>query len=450
MNDSHVWVVAYAALLACLAVCSLWLWQSLRALAREEKRLRQMVDQWPEPMLIFRDGRLMRCNQAAVDLVGYPSVTSLFGKSLVSLSPAYQPENQPSSRRVDELRRRALAGDVVQADWMLTRADGRRIWVAMTLAPVYQRGMQTPAVLCAWHDITRQKLFEEQNKLALTVFKNAREAIFITDAQGLVMDINDAYSQITGRSHEQAVGQLPPLPVDEGSSVLIVARHRGVWSGEFVSQRRDGQQRVINLTLSSVLDDQGEPSHFVGVFSDITRQKEAEKQLRFMAHFDALTRLPNRVLFADRLQQAMAQARRHDFQLAVVYIDLDQFKPVNDAFGHDAGDGLLLEVARRMRSILREEDTLARLGGDEFAAVVMNVPDAGSLELLLDRLLVRIAEPVWVVNHSVEISASMGYTLFPQAGDIDGDQLLRQADRAMYQAKREGKNRYCRFQDSAG
>ncbi|MED5467187.1 MAG: GGDEF domain-containing protein, partial [Pseudomonadota bacterium] len=158
--------------------------------------------------------------------------------------------------------------------------------------------------------------------------------------------------------------------------------------------------------------------------------------------------LPNRVLFSDRLHQSMAQARRQNYRLAVIYIDLDQFKPVNDAFGHDAGDGLLVEVARRMRSTLREEDSLARLGGDEFAAIIVNVPDAVTLDILLSRLLTVIAEPVWVANHSVEVSASMGYTLYPQGEEIDGDQLLRQADQAMYRAKREGKNRYYCFQDA--
>ena len=168
-----------------------------------------------------------------------------------------------------------------------------------------------------------------------------------------------------------------------------------------------------------------------------------------MAHYDALTGLPNRVLFADRLQQAMALTRRQSGKLAVIYIDLDEFKPVNDAFGHEAGDQLLVEIASRMRTVLREEDTLARLGGDEFAAIVMNVQDEVSLESLLVRLLSRVADPAWVMDHSVEVSASMGCTLFPQAADLDGDQLLRQADQAMYQAKQAGRNRYVRFSGSS-
>lgn len=199
------------------------------------------------------------------------------------------------------------------------------------------------------------------------------------------------------------------------------------------------------MTLSSVLGDHGEVSHFVGIFSDISRLKEQERRLRIMAHYDALTGMPNRVLFADRLQQAMALTKRQNGKLAVVYIDLDEFKPVNDAFGHEAGDQLLVEVATRMRAELREEDSLARIGGDEFAAIIMNVQDEAALESLLARLLQQVATPVWVADHNVEVSASIGYTLFPQAEDLDGDQLLRQADHAMYQAKRRGRNRYVRF-----
>lgn len=133
--------------------------------------------------------------------------------------------------------------------------------------------------------------------------------------------------------------------------------------------------------------------------------------------------------------------------LAVAYIDLDEFKPVNDAFGHDAGDQLLVEVASRMRSVLREEDTLARIGGDEFSAIIVNILDEAALESLLSRLLVMVSEPAWVADHSVEVSASIGYTLFSMDRELDGDQLLRQADQAMYRAKQQGKNRYCRFSD---
>ncbi|MBN7770181.1 diguanylate cyclase [Marinobacter daepoensis] len=448
LHQYRGWVVTIAVLFILLVITSLWLSRKKRQLAMEGRRLRALIGSWPQPMLMIRDGVLSDCNRAAMDLVGYPSAASLLGKSLAAFSPHSQPDGAPSLQKAENLYHRVVCGEVAESEWVFLRPDGSRVWVSMTLAPVYEREAGTPAVLCSWHDITRQQFAEEQQRLALSVFKNAREAIFITDAQGSVMDINDAYSHITGREHEEAIGNLPPMPVDEGSAIFGVASRHGVWSGEFATRRVDGRAVVLNLSLSSVVDEQGELSHFVGVFSDITRQKEIEKQLRIMAHYDALTNLPNRVLFSDRLQQSVAQARRQGYQIAVVYIDLDQFKPVNDAFGHQAGDALLVEVARRMRATLREEDTLARLGGDEFAAIVVNVPDEEQLDTLLSRLLSVIAEPAWVANHSVEVSASLGYTLYSPGDEIDGDQLLRQADQAMYQAKRQGKNRCCRFQES--
>ncbi|MET4027324.1 diguanylate cyclase (GGDEF)-like protein/PAS domain S-box-containing protein [Marinobacter sp. MBR-99] len=448
LNQYRVWVLTVAVLFALLVMTSLWLSRKKRQLATEERRQRELIGSWPQPMLMIRNGELVKCNRAAVELVRYTSEASLIGKGLSAFSPHSQPDGTSSLQKADALIRRVTTGEVAQSEWLFVHSDGSDVWVDMTLAPVYEHDQESPSILCSWYDITRRKYAEERQRLALRVFENAREAIFITDAHGVVMDINEAYSLITGRDHKVAVGSLPPMPMDEGSAILIAARKHGVWTGEFSSRHRDGHAIVLSLTLSSVFDEQGQLSHFVGVFSDVTQLKETEKQLRTMAHYDSLTGLPNRVLFSDRLQQSMAQARRQNYQLAVIYIDLDHFKPINDAFGHHAGDGLLVEVARRMRSTLREEDTLARLGGDEFAAIVVNVADQQTLEALLARLLTKIGDPVWVADHSVEVSASLGYTLYPQNAELDGDQLLRQADQAMYRAKREGKNRYCRFSDS--
>lgn len=448
LNQYRVWVMTVAVLFLLLVMTSLWLSRKKRQLATEERRQRELIGSWPQPMLMIRNGELVNCNRAAVELVRYTSEASLLGKGLPAFSPHSQPDGTPSLQKADALMRRVMAGEVAQSEWMFVRSDGTDVWVDMTLAPVYEQDQDAPSILCSWYDITRRKYAEERQRLALRVFENAREAIFITDAHGVVMDINEAYSLITGRDHKVAVGSLPPMPMDEGSAILIAARKHGVWTGEFSSRHRDGHAIVLSLTLSSVFDDQGQLSHFVGVFSDVTQLKETEKQLRTMAHYDSLTGLPNRVLFSDRLHQSMAQARRQNYQLAVIYIDLDHFKPINDAFGHDAGDALLIETARRMRATLRDEDTLARLGGDEFAAIVVNVADQKDLEALLVRLLAKIGDPVWVADHSVEVSASLGYTVYPQNAELDGDQLLRQADQAMYRAKREGKNRYCRFSDS--
>jgi len=445
LHQYRLWVFTILILVTLLLATSLWLGRSRRQLASEQKRLRQLIRGWPQPALLIRDGLFSDTNRASVDLLRYTSSESLIGKDLAVFSPEYQPDGQISRQKMAHMLARVSGGQVEQCEWVLNRSDGTEVWVEITMAPIHAEGEPEGLILCSLYDVTRRKRAEQRQRLAASVFEYAREAIFITDSHGIVVDANDAYLAITGRPRNRAIGRLPPLPVDEGSGIFASARAQGFWSGEFASRRNDGAPIALAVTLSSVRGDHGEVSHFVGIFSDISRLKEQERKLRIMAHYDALTGMPNRVLFADRLQQAMALTKRQSGQLAVVYIDLDEFKPVNDAFGHEAGDQLLVEIAARMRAELREEDTLARLGGDEFAAIVMNVQDDASLENLLARLLTRVAEPVWVADHSVEVSASIGYTLFPQIGDLDGDQLLRQADQAMYQAKHQGRNRSVRF-----
>jgi diguanylate cyclase (GGDEF)-like protein/PAS domain S-box-containing protein len=192
-------------------------------------------------------------------------------------------------------------------------------------------------------------------------------------------------------------------------------------------------------------DAAGNPLRMIGTNADITERKAHEKQLEHIAHFDALTNLPNRVLLADRLQQVMAQAQRRQQQVAVAYLDLDGFKAINDRHGHEIGDQVLITLAKRMKDALREGDTMSRLGGDEFVAVLIDLEDPSASVPLLDRLLAATAQPVQVGDLTLQVSASLGVTYYPQAHDIDADQLLRQADQAMYQAKLAGKNCFCVF-----
>ncbi|PXX93306.1 diguanylate cyclase [Marinobacter vulgaris] len=445
LNQYRAWAFTIVVLVLLLFGSALWLAKSKRQLAAQQKRLKQLIQDWPQPALLIQNGIFVNTNRAAVDLLKYTSNASLSGKSLEAFSPETQPDGQISQQKMEQRLSRVRGGQVEQCEWVLRRSDQSEVWVDMTLAPVQGEGGAGSVILCSLYDITRRKRAEQRQRLAASVFDHSREAIFITDSHGMVIEANDAYLEITGWPQSRAIGRLPPLPVEEGSGVFASARAQGFWSGEFRCKHLVGEPRVLAVTISSVCGDHGEVSHFVGMFSDISRLKEQEQKLTIMAHYDALTGLPNRVLFSDRLQQAMALTRRQGSKLAVVYIDLDEFKPVNDAFGHEAGDQLLIEVAARMRAVLREEDTLARLGGDEFAAIVTNVQQEASLESLLARLRNQVAEPVWVACHSVEVSASIGYTLFPQTENLDGDQLLRQADQAMYEAKHRGRNRYIRF-----
>lgn len=445
LHQYRLWVFTVVVLLLMLVASSLWLYKRRRQLVGEQRRTRRLMMSWPQPMLVIRRGVFVDCNRAAVELLGVGGREVLLGGGVATFSPELQPDGQDSRHKMQALFATADQGEVCQREWLFRRADGSDIWVDMTVAPAHEPGEARSLLLCSWHDITDRRQAEQKQRLAASVFDNAREAIFITDQYGMVIDVNEAYAAITRQSKSEALGKLPPLPLDEGSGVFQSARTSGFWRGEFGLMRHDGEHLELALTLSRVCDDSGAVTHFVGIFSDVTHSKAQEHKLRTLAHYDSLTGLPNRVLFTDRLNQAMAQARRHDLRLAVVYIDLDEFKPVNDAYGHEAGDMLLIETAERLRQSLREEDTLARMGGDEFTAIILNMNDEADLEGLLSRMLVAVAAPVWVAEHQVEISASIGYSVFPQQTAIDGDQLLRQADQAMYQAKQQGKSCFRRF-----
>ncbi|MDO8207095.1 MAG: EAL domain-containing protein [Gallionella sp.] len=305
-----------------------------------------------------------------------------------------------------------------------------------------------------FRDISERKLAEQGLQLAASVFTHAREGILITDADGTIIDVNDAFSRITGYSREEVMGSNPRfLKSGRHEKEYYAAMWReliekGHWYGEIWNRRKSGEVYAEMQTISAVRDAGGNILQFVALFSDITALKEHENELEHIAHYDALTGLPNRVLLADRLHQGMTQALRRGQRLAVAYLDLDGFKAVNDQYGHEAGDQLLMTLADRMKQALREGDTLARLGGDEFVAVLLDLADIEASMPLLTRLLEAAALPVQVGSLILEVSASIGVTFYPQGDDVDADQLLRQSDQAMYQAKLAGKNR-CHVFDAA-
>jgi diguanylate cyclase (GGDEF)-like protein/PAS domain S-box-containing protein len=300
------------------------------------------------------------------------------------------------------------------------------------------------------NEIENRKNAENQMKLAASVFTYAREGIVITDPHGNIIDINDAYTQITGYQREEVLGKNPRF-MQSGKhddifyrQLWINLKKNGYWSGEIWNKRKNGDLVAELLTISAVKDSNGQIQHFVALFSDITSQKEHQQQLERIAHYDSLTGLPNRMLLADRLQQAIIQTNRRRQAITVAYLDLDGFKEINDQYGHDFGDQLLINISQRMTECIRTTDTIARLGGDEFVAVLIDT-DASESKVLLDRLLSAASQPVKLDDALVQVSASIGVTMYPQMDEVDADQLVRQADQAMYRAKLQGKNQFYLF-----
>ena len=297
-----------------------------------------------------------------------------------------------------------------------------------------------------------RQLMREQAKLRLSdaVFENALAGLVVTDSAGTVVAVNPAFSRVTGYTRDEIVGQNPRLlksgrhEDDFYTALWRDVLEKGQWRGEIWNRRKDGTVYPEILNISSVRDANGQAIQFVGSFNDISELKAAEENLRRLAHFDALTGLPNRSLLMDRIEQAMKQTLRRERLLAVCFLDLDGFKPVNDTWGHETGDRLLVEVAQRLQAALRAGDTVARLGGDEFVLLLPDLATVDELTLALDRVLASLAMPYPDAGGTIRIGGSIGATLYP-FDDTTADGLLRHADHAMYRAKQQGRGKHMLF-----
>ncbi|WP_119965156.1 bifunctional diguanylate cyclase/phosphodiesterase [Simplicispira lacusdiani] len=356
-------------------------------------------------------------------------------------------------RTLDRSLRICLKGvtEQFEAAQRIRHKDGRWIW-GLWRGRVTERDARGRALTMvgSFHDVTERMQSHEKLQLAASVFTHAREGIMITDPRGTIIDVNDTFTQITGYTREEALGNNPRMLQSGRQSPEFYAAlwrtltAQGHWTGEMWNRRKDGSLFAEIITISAVHSASGEVQHYVSLFTDITEIKENERQLEHVAHYDALTGLPNRVLLADRLQQSMLRCQRTGQSLAVAFLDLDGFKSVNDHHGHERGDELLVALAHRLKTALRDGDTLSRIGGDEFVAVLVDLEHAQDCEPVLERMLHAAADPMHVGDALLQVSASIGVTLYPTDG-VEPDLLIRHADQAMYLAKQAGKNRYHLF-----
>jgi diguanylate cyclase (GGDEF)-like protein/PAS domain S-box-containing protein len=292
------------------------------------------------------------------------------------------------------------------------------------------------------------EILASQRQLELTakVFEQSNEGIMITDAQRHIMQVNRAFTQITGYSQEEVLGKLPRLSgpgrMDDTYflAMMETLQTQSHWEGETRNRRKDGTAYPQWLSITRVCDAQGAVTHYIAIIRDITQHKEAQDRIRQLAHYDPLTGLPNRTLLADRSDHAISIAQRSGASLALIFLDLDHFKNVNDSLGHRVGDELLKALAQRLRSVVREQDTISRLGGDEFILVLPGT-DADGAAHVAGKLLEIAAQPYTLERHELTITPSIGIALFPADGE-DFDTLSKCADAAMYRAKQDGRNTY--------
>ena len=288
---------------------------------------------------------------------------------------------------------------------------------------------------------------ESDLRIAATAFES-QEGMVVTDADTVILKINHAFTRITGYADHEAIGRrMNILKSDVQDAAFYTAMWRtiqqsGNWQGEIWNRKKGGELYPSWLSITAVKTESGQVTHYVGTMIDITARKAMEEQMRHIAHHDMLTDLPNRILLSDRLQQSLAQAKRKKAKLALMYIDLDKFKPVNDNYGHEVGDLLLKAVASRLSLCLkRESDTVARLGGDEFVILLPNYDNEIDLARLAEAILKILSEPFLIEQNRIDISSSIGIATYPAHG-IEVNALMKNADSAMYQAKHAGRSCY--------
>lgn len=413
-------------------------------LRRQHDLLQTVVDNIPSGITLFnRDLELVLYNREAPRLLDMPD--EIFKSSPTTLEHllrfnARRGEYGPGEEENIVKAMLERAKTPVGHHFERTRPNGATLDIRG--APLADGSMVT-----VYTDITALKRNEERLLLADKVFAHSPAGIIIADNDHRILSVNPAFTEMTGLEPFEIVGHtvssLPSATTDDGWSQLAAClAHRGNWSGEMEAHRKNGESFVAGITVSRVGDpEHDQTTHYIWMFADITERKRAEERVRHLAQTDPLTGLPNRLALLMRLAQILPESRRHNRNVAVMFIDLDRFKIINDTLGHQVGDELLQEVANRLAATVRETDTVARLGGDEFVVVLPEISSATDSAIVAGKIIAALSAPIPVEGHVLHTSPSIGISLFPSDGQ-DSDTILKNADTAMYHAKAAGRNNY--------
>lgn len=421
---------------------------ALNSLHTSEERFRYALESAPIGMAVVSlDGELLQVNQALCRIVGreHQDMKHLNLKDLIhplDLAPAVAHLNC------------LIAGDSdsSQQEIRYVRADGQFVWMQLT-ASIVRDALGAPSHFVAQiEDISERRYAAEQLALSAKVFEESGECIVITDDREQILSVNKAFTRITGFEASEALGKTPRImasgrqDADFYRKMWQALKATGYWAGEVWDKRKNGEVYPKWLSISTVRNAAGHITNYIGIFSDISQRKQAEAHIEFLAYHDALTELPNRLLARDHLELAMAYSERTGNKTAVLFIDLDNFKTINDSLGHPVGDALLKAVAGRLRECTRHTDTVSRQGGDEFLIILADMPDTDSVANVAQKVLDSLEATFRIDGHEIATSLSMGVAVFPDDGK-DIDTLLKLADTAMYHAKESGRNAYRFYAD---
>jgi diguanylate cyclase (GGDEF)-like protein/PAS domain S-box-containing protein len=428
--------------------------QVQEALAASEEELRNLETNIPGVVyrcLWDKDLTVQHISDSIQAVSGYPASDFVDGRR--SLADLIHPDDRERVRAEISEQIKERRGFVVE--YRIIDARERVRWVLESgKAHYYSRRGRPQWLSGAVFDVTDLKAAEEQLRQAAIVFDNTTEGIMVTDARGDILAVNQAFTEITGYAAEEVLGRNPRLlssghhGEDYYRAMWEALRDTGKWRGEIWNRHKDGETFPLLQTISTVRDSGGEVTGYVSMFSDITHIKQTEARLEKLAYHDALTGLPNRLLFDERLEHAIQQAQRHGERLALLYFDLDRFKSLNDTLGHQVGDELLQAIAQRLGQRLRKSDTLSRRGGDEFTVLIENLREPEQAVAVARDILRQLAAPFLLPSgNQVQTGSSIGIALYPDDG-LTAQQLTMSADAAMYEAKQGGRGQY-RFHTQA-
>lgn len=408
----------------------------------ERKRLLQAIYDTANVAIMVSDahGTIIHANESAARMFGHP-LDKLIGSGYVSLV-------HPREREAAHLSLLKMAANEFRTadfDRLYWRQDGTEFWGHLSACRLNDEDGRLLGMIAVINDVDERRKNLERLRIAATVFEASNDGILVTDAENRIVSVNPSFTALTGYGPSEALGKMPAMlksgrhPADFYAEMWRSLAASDRWEGEICNQHKDGSQFTAWLSINLIRGADGRIANHIAIFSDTTEHKAAAARMRQMAQYDFLTGLPNRALFADRMRNILANAQRYQRQFALLFIDLDNFKPINDTHGHQVGDAVLCEIARRLTEHIRASDTVARIGGDEFVVLAPEIDDPAEAGLLADKIVRILAAPLMIEDREFGVTVSIGIATFPADGDSDAE-LIAAADRAMYAAKNDGRN----------